>query len=459
MDALSLQEVCQVVAGRWLTPPSDTLIKAVCTDSKHMQGESIFVALKGEKFDGHRFLNQAAQGGAVAALVQEEPGPTQASVGAMALIGVPDTRAALGKLAHLVRQKFRGKVVAVAGSNGKTSTKHLIHAALGSSLRGTISPKSYNNDIGVPLTIFPADASQDYLVLEMGTNHPGEIRTLTHMAKPDAVVLTNASAEHLEFLGDLAGVRRENASIIEGLNPTGLLAVNGDDPELIEAVCAFKGTWTSFGFGGHNNLFATHIRVEDQGTRFRLNGQSEVFVPLLGKHTAINALAAIAVGRWMGLSQAKILSGLAHSSGPEMRLQLHRMGAVRLLNDAYNANPASMKAALETLRELPTQGRRIAVVGDMRELGESGPRCHEEVGEFAAGCNLDQLICIGPQAQLIAGVARRLGMAAERITMFPDAQAAAQALPPRLADGDLVLLKASRTMHLEVVADAIRKKF
>lgn len=255
----------------------------------------------------------------------------------------------MGRLARFVRQQLSSKVVGVAGSNGKTSTKNLIHSALAGRLRGTISPKSFNNDIGVPLAIFPADPGHDYLVLEMGTNHPGEIQALTDIALPDIAVITNCGPEHLEFLGDLRGVRRENASVINGLNPKGLLIINGDDPDLIEATSAYPGKRLTFGFKPTNDLFAADVECNQTGVRFRLNGgRKQVFVPLLGRHTAANALAAIAVARRLGLSEDEVIDNLSRARGAEMRLQLEHANGVTVLNDAYNANPASMKAALET---------------------------------------------------------------------------------------------------------------
>jgi UDP-N-acetylmuramoyl-tripeptide--D-alanyl-D-alanine ligase len=283
-----------------------------------------------------------------------------------------------------VRQEFRGQVIAVAGSNGKTGTKHLIHSALRETLRGSMSPKSFNNDIGVPLAIFPADTSDDYLILELGTNHPGEIRNLTHIALPDIAIVTNCSAEHLEGLGNLDGVRRENASLIEGLKPDGTLIINGDDPALTEAVSAFHGDRVTFGFSKTNDLWASDAVCSWNGTRFTSGPAGvEVFVPLLGSHIAVNALAAVAVARRMGLSDGQIVRNLAKSTGPEMRLQPIEGGGVRILNDAYNANPASMKAAIQTLTSLPAAGRRIAVLGDIANW-ERPPR---SVIAKSAGCS------------------------------------------------------------------------
>jgi UDP-N-acetylmuramoyl-tripeptide--D-alanyl-D-alanine ligase len=393
---LTLQDVRRAVGGKSTRPlPAiGPVVTAVCTDTRQMQGESLFVALKGDQFDGHAFLERAAAAGAIAAVVSEVP---QAPPEGMRLVVVPDTRIALGKLAKTVRMGLRSKVIAVAGSNGKTSTKHLIDAVLRTKLKGSFSPKSFNNDIGVPLTIFPADDRQDYLVLELGTNHPGEIANLTKIAQPDIAVITNCGEEHLEFLGDVAGVRRENASVIEGLNPKGLLIVNGDDPELLAAVGDYKGKRITFGFNQTNDLFATDIQCDAAGTRFKLNGRTPIFVPLLGRHTAANALAAIAVGKRLRLGDEEIAAGLAVAQGPEMRLQLQQIGGITLLNDAYNANPPSMKAALETLKSLEPKGRRIAILGDMRELGPAGESLHRDVGTWAAAAGLDWLACVGPQ--------------------------------------------------------------
>ncbi len=455
MKPLSIQQLRQAIGGKALTPIPATAppVTAVCTDTRRMEPGCVFVAISGERFDAHAFLPDAAKGGAVAAVVQEEPAQKLPN---LYLIQVENTRAALGKLATLVRTQMRAKVIAVAGSNGKTSTKYLIDSVLSAKLRGSMSPKSFNNDIGVPLTILPADPTQDYLVLEIGTNHPGEIKALADMALPDIAVITNCGAEHLEFLGDLMGVRRENAAMISGLNPKGLIVVNGDDPELLAAVSPYQGKRITFGFETGNDLFATEVQCDSTGTRFLLNDRAEVFVPMLGRHTACNALAAIGVARAMRLSEQEIVAALAQAQGPDMRLQLQELdGGVTLLNDAYNANPNSMRAALETAAGLRPRGRRLAVLGDMRELGSSSERYHKEIGEFAAHCGFDLLACVGPQAVIIADSAERSGMPTGAICRFADAAAAAHEVPQWLREGDLVLLKASRSIHLEQVAQAI----
>jgi UDP-N-acetylmuramoyl-tripeptide--D-alanyl-D-alanine ligase len=428
------------------------IITAVCTDSRRIEPNSLFFALRGDKFDGHAFCGPVADKGAIAAVVDQAPHNAPES---LQLIQVSDTRKALGKLGQFVRMQFTGRVVAVAGSNGKTGTKHLIDAALHDTLRGSISPKSFNNDIGVPVTIFAAKADDDYLVLEIGTNHHGEIAPLAAIAAPDIAVITNCSEEHLEGLTDLDGVRRENARMIDGLSPSGLLVVNGDDPLLLDAVGHWRGMRVTFGFSESNDLWAGNVRCGLSGTQFTLNGGAEAFVPLLGRHTAANCLAAVAVGRAMGVCDEAILAGLSQASGPEMRLQLKTIGGITVVNDAYNANPASMRAALETLRSLRTNGRRVAVLGEMRELGLWAEQYHREIGRLAATCGLDGLVCVGACAGWIAEEAVAAGMPHQVVSHYTDAAAAGEAVSRWIREGDLILLKASRAVGLETITKSI----
>ncbi len=460
MQSLTLQEIKKWTEGKSLThiTKDAPVAQAVCSDSRHLSSGCLFIAIKGERYNAHKYLSEAASKGAIAALVEEPPAEPLSNVH---LIQVQNTRKAMGKLARYVRGKLRATVIAVGGSNGKTTTKFLIDAALNGTKKGSMSPKSFNNDIGVPLTIFAADPSQDYLVLEIGTNHPGEVQALTQIAAPDIAVITNIGAEHLEGFGDLMGVRNEEASIITGLNPQGLLVVNGDDAQLLEAVAPYPGKHITFGFDESNDLFPTDIRCDSHGTRFCLNGSNnrEVFVPMLGRHSACNALAAIAVARRLGLQEEQIVDALALAQGPDMRLQMTEACGVSILNDAYNANPHSMKAALDTLETLAGSGRRrVAVLGDMLELGESTARYHRELGQYAAGKHIDELVCVGERSLQTAEAARAAGLDADRIMHCVDAASAAAVVPDMLQPGDLVLIKASRGIQLEAVAAAIMAK-
>ena len=433
-------------------PPGETLITSLCTDSRKIEPGCLFIAIRGETNDGHDYLLEAASKGAAAALVDHEPNDRQSN---LHYLLVNDTRRALGQLAQTIRRDLSATVIGVAGSNGKTGTKRLIDAALRTTLAGSISPKSFNNDIGVPLTIFAAHPTHDYLVVEIGTNHHGEIARLAKIAAPDIGVITNCSAEHLEGLTDLDGVRRENANLILGMSPEGLLIVNGDDPALLDATSHYKGSRITFGFSRYNHIFAAEVICCTDGTQFKLNGETEVFVPLLGRHTAANALAAIAVGRRLGIADDRLIAGLATATGPEMRLQLSEIDGISILNDAYNANPASMRAALETLRDLPANGRRIAILGEMRELGEWTEIYHREIGHIAANCCLDALICVGRSAGWIAESALTAGMNPDCVTYYPDAATASAGVCRWLSSGDILLFKASRAIGLEKIAKDI----
>jgi UDP-N-acetylmuramoyl-tripeptide--D-alanyl-D-alanine ligase len=463
MKELTLQQIRHAVAGLALTsaPEKSLLISAVGTDTRAMPPASLFIALRGPNFDGHDYLQQAAAAGAVAAMVEHPPTHSPVTpVPNLHLIGVKDTLAAMGRLATFVRKQLRAKVIAVAGSNGKTGTKNLIAAAIGPRLRGYVSPKSFNNAIGVPLTIFAADPASDYLVVEIGTNHPGEIRQLTKIAQPDIAVITNCGAEHLQGLGDPAGVRRENATVLEGLTPGGCLLVFGDDPDLTAALAGYRGRRLTFGLSRSNDLFAADVTPARDGIRFRLNdSRHEVFVPMLGRHNALNALAAIGVARLLKLDETSIIANISHAKAPPMRLELTQHGDVALLNDAYNANPDSTRAALQTLSELRATKRRVAVLGDMLELGPAASRYHQEIGQLAAQLAkqrlLDHLLCVGTFADTIADAAIAAGLPKSALRRYPDAAAAAQNLNQWLAPGDLVLLKASRAVRLEIIATAI----
>ena len=267
MGPLSTEEICFATSGRLIGGP--TTVRSVATDTREIAAGCLFVALAGGQFDGHDFLARAAAGGAAAAVVQKVP--TEIPAG-LSLIVVDDTRRALGHLGSFVRRRFDGTVIAVAGSNGKTGTKHLIHSALSAGLTGSMSPKSFNNDIGVPVTLLAANPGDDFVVIEIGTNHPGEVAHLSRMAEPDVAVVVSIGAEHLEFLGDLDGVRRENADVVAGLRPDGLLVTTGDDAAFLKSLSGYAEDVVKFGFDPGNDVVVTGVTPRDNGTEFRLDG-------------------------------------------------------------------------------------------------------------------------------------------------------------------------------------------
>lgn len=448
MRPIPADSLAALAHGRLVADGAVPTVTSITSDNRYAKAGAAFVALRGETHDGHAFAADAIARGAAVAIVEHE----QPSVPAQ--IVVADTRQALRDLGAALRGQFdRCRVVGVAGSNGKTSTKHLIAAALGSTLRGTASPKSFNNDIGVPLTIFDADPSQDFCVLELGTNHHGEIRTLAHIARPDVCVITNCTAEHLEGLTDLDGVRSENASVTEGMTDAGTLIVLGDDPLLLAAVAGYRGRLVRFGFDVGNDLVARDVRVEEAGTRFTLDGR-EIRLPMIGRHNALNALAAIAVARAFGVPDDDAIRGLSASSKPEMRMDRRASpGGVVVLDDAYNANPASMRGAIETLLALTpsADGRRIAVLGEMREMGEHSERLHRELGALVAshGAAIDRLICVGPMSRWTAEAA---GGDVERFDTSADA---AERVSLLARPGDVVLVKGSRGVRMERVVERL----
>ncbi len=456
MEARSLEYVAAACAGRLVGGCRATVVLRVCTDSRQVQRGDVFFALAGERFDGHDFLPAVAHT-AVAVVVRHDR--TIADLGGCARILVDDTRAALGRLGARYRAEFNLPVVAVAGSNGKTTTKELIASVLGQGRNTLKSDASFNNEIGVPLTLLRLDQQHQAAVLELGTNHPGELAPLARMIQPKYGVITCIGREHLEFFGDLAGVANEEGSLAELLPPSGKLFLNGDDEWSGPIAARSKCPVVRVGMGDKNHWRALEVRPEPEGLAFHVQGPRAELVGdyrlgLLGRHQAVNALFAIALAAELGLGRAEITRGLAACKPPKMRLQFWESNGIRVLDDAYNANADSMRAALQTFQDLPFQGRRVAVLGDMAELGPHSQAAHEEVGRRAAELGVDQLFAVGKMAPFMAQGARSAGL--NRVLEFIEVEAAAAAIRQFVRGGDLVLLKASRASRLERIADVLR---
>ncbi len=457
MNVFSTNDIRQATRGRWLSSGADVGVEGITIDSRTAEPGFLFVAIRGENHDGHYYLPQAAQAGAVCAIVDRNV-PLDESIARLyggGLIGVDDTVRALGDLAAAYRQHLTATVIAVTGSNGKTTVKRMIHHILSKKMVGKASPKSFNNAIGVPLTLLAVDTRDDYAICEIGTNAPGEILGLARIVRPDVAVITQVSQAHLEGLGHLDRIAIEKASLLAPLEASGMAIVRGDNDALDRALTAYDCRMIRFGEGEECELRVTDYQPTESGQRFELNGRLWVDMPLLGRHNACNALAAIAVAQRLGFDQEAAAASLADFTGVEMRLEPIDIGPVRVINDAYNANPASMQAAWQVVCDLPAQ-RRVLVLGDMRELGGQALVLHRELGERIATGPIDLVVGVGELGRVIAEAAGAAGIAAE---CFDSTDAAEKSIATLLTPGDVILLKASRSMGLDRLLTPIRQVF
>jgi len=457
MEVRSLKFIAEACAGEQRRGSPETLVRRVCTDSRQAQSGDLFVALPGERHDAHAFLPDVMRNGVSAALVEGSRAVPEFPEGAV--LAVANTRRALGQIAARYRKDFSLPIIAVGGSNGKTTTKELIASVLRQKLNTLWSEASFNNDIGVPLTLLRLENSHQAAILEVGTNHPGEIAPLMKMIQPQFGVITNIGREHLEFFGDMNGVVQEEGALAEGLPTDGKLFINGDGEWTEKIIPRTSAKIVRIGLNENNDWRATRVRPDKTGVAFTVQGANADFageyrVNLLGRHQVVNALFALALGAELGLSRAEIERGLAECQPPKMRLQLWEFNGVRVLDDAYNANADSVIAALQTLQDFPCKGRRVAVLGDMAELGAHAEAAHLEVGRRAAELGVEQLFTVGTLAALIARGAQEAGL--NRVLGFQDVEPAAEAVKKFLKPGDVLLLKASRSSRLERIAELLR---
>jgi UDP-N-acetylmuramoyl-tripeptide--D-alanyl-D-alanine ligase len=417
----------------------------------------VFFAIEGEKFDGHNFLGEVVAKKVAAVVVQRQKIP--ATLPGCAILAADSPRVSLGKLAAAYRREFDLPVLCVGGSNGKTTTKELLASVLRQSLSTLWSEASFNNDIGVPMTLLRLQKTHQAAVLEVGTNHPGELAPLVKTIGPRYGLITNIWREHLEFFGDLDGVAEEEGWLAELLPKDGALFINGDNERAGKVAARTKARVVRAGFGEKNDWRVARIRLDKGGSTFQIAAPEAEFsgeyrLNLLGRHQVANAALVIAAAAKLGLKYAQISGGLAACPPPKMRMQYWEANGVRVLDDAYNANTDSMIAALETLCDLPLQGRRVAILGDMGELGSHSASAHAEVGRHAARLGVGQLFAVGALAAGTARAARAAGL--KRVIEFADVESAVTAVRKFLKTGDVVLLKASRAARLERIAESLK---
>lgn len=456
MDPLSLRKIAEFAQGSLSAGDAGAMVSKVSTDSRTLQPGDLFVPLRGENFDGHKFVAQAGERGAVGAMVEENW--KGAALKTFALIRVPDTLAAYQNLAANYRRSLPLKVIVITGSNGKTSTKDFVAATLSRGFRVTKTEGNFNNHVGLPQTMLAASASDEIAVWEIGMNHPGEIAALSKLAAPDVGIITNVGLAHIEFMGSREAIAAEKGALAEAVGAEGTVILNADDPysqgitERTRAKVILAGIENGF-------VRATEVTQSSSGCEFTiLEGahRCRAQLPVPGIHMVQNAMLAVAAGRTFGLSLEDCAAGLASSPLTKARLQIKEINGIQFIDDSYNANPDSMKAALRTLVELDADGRRVAVLGQMSELGEESERRHREVGEAAAALGIDELIAVGATGAEMARAAQRAGL--EKCTSVAEAEEAAELLGGTTSPGDLILVKGSRSARMERVLEGFSRR-
>jgi UDP-N-acetylmuramoyl-tripeptide--D-alanyl-D-alanine ligase len=451
--ALGLPEVAGAADAAGIS--GGAAYSSVVTDTRTLSAGSLFVALRGERVDAHEFLGAAAAAGATGAVVERIP---EGAPAGLEYYVVADTLAALGALARHYRRQLRARVVAIVGSNGKTTTKELARAALGGCYRVHATAGNLNNLIGVPLTLLSAPRDAEARVVEVGTNAPGEVARLGAIVEPDAVLVTSIAEEHLEGLGDLEGVLREETSILGALPEDGVALVAEEPAELVERARQLAPRLAVAGLGAAADpgLRGEKVVLDAEGRVGFRWGRQEVRLDFRGRMSARNALLALGLAAEWGVPPEVAVAGLARAEAPALRAEVLRYGELTVIADCYNANPASLEAAVELLASLPRRGGRIAVMGSMRELGPTSAVLHRRVAEVVAAQELDLIVATGDFAEAFAPLAEGLG---ERLLSAEDPLAAYASLSRRLRGGEVVLLKGSRGVALERLLPLLEKDF
>ncbi|MDY6852381.1 MAG: UDP-N-acetylmuramoyl-tripeptide--D-alanyl-D-alanine ligase [Thermodesulfobacteriota bacterium] len=447
---MNLAEAALAVGARSRPGLAEITLSGVSTDTRTIRPGELFVALCGENFDGHGFVKKAFEQGAAAAVIAGEADPVRGRP----CLRVPDTLRALGDLAAWLRQRQPLKVLAVTGSNGKTTTKEMLVKIISRKYKTLATKGNFNNLVGLPLTMFGLRPRHRAAVLEMGMNRPGEIARLTEIARPDVGLVTNIGPAHIEKLGDLRGVARAKGELYAGLKDKAVAVVNQDDPLVTEMAGAFGGEKLTFGFSRQAQVHVRGLRLRGlKGSTFEIvtpSGPAQISFSLLGRHNVANALAAAAGALALGLTTEDIQAGLEDFSPFPGRMNLKRLqGPVYLFDDTYNANPASTKAALRVLAALRGQGRILAVLGDMLELGPAAGPEHTAIGRTAAEMGVDILAAVGNEARALADEAGKTGMPKTKVLWFAEATEAADWLRNEIQPYDRVLVKGSRGMRME----------
>jgi UDP-N-acetylmuramoyl-tripeptide--D-alanyl-D-alanine ligase len=437
---IGLTDIATAISSSITPPPA--AVSGWSVDSRTIRPGDLFFALKGPNHDGHRYVEQAFAGGAVAAVV-DRPVEAQGS-----LLPVEDSLIALQALASWARRRWNGTVVAVTGSAGKTSTKDIIAHLLESFRPAGKTAGNFNNHVGVPLSILLLPDDRDVAVLELGMNHAGEIRELAKIAAPSIGVVTNVGYAHSESFDSIDGVALAKRELIESLPLDGTAVLNADDERVARFREVHDGPVLTYGFSPSADIRALQMERTEAETRFEVDGAGWFVTPLAGRHSVLNILAGMAVARLFGIAPNQLRDAVETLEPGEMRGRRFSHRGITVLDDCYNSNPEAVRAMLETLRDIPAR-RRIAVLGEMLELGRMAGPLHQEIGRVVAACRVDVLVGIRGAARLMADAAVAAGVPSSAAYFFPEPEPAGDQVKELAREGDVILFKGSRGTHVE----------
>ncbi|MFZ5985967.1 MAG: UDP-N-acetylmuramoyl-tripeptide--D-alanyl-D-alanine ligase [Bacillota bacterium] len=455
METLKCEEIVKATGGVLLSGDMDASFDSISTDSRKIKQGDLFIPLIGEKFDGHQYIENSFKEGAKGCLTQKNIEP----LGDKIIIKVQDTSKALRDLASYYRQKFDIPFVGITGSVGKTSTKEMVSSVLSKGFNVLKTQGNFNNEIGVPLTVFGLENSHQAAVVEMGMSGFGEISRLTSIVKPDIAIITNIGLAHIEKLGSKINILKAKMEILEGLNSQGLVILNGDDNLLYGLKGLLKFRTVFYGFEEGLDYQAYNVNsLGEQGSTFEItigNREYKIRVPVPGIHNVYNALAGLAAGIELGIPVGKIVEGIEEFTPEKMRLNIINHNGIKIINDAYNASPQSMEAAINVLKDISGNKRTIAVLGDMLELGDMSYKAHFDVGKFAVARGVDYIAAVGENGRNIAHGAIDAGAEAYKVFQFKDNEEAGKFLKGFVKTDDVLLVKGSRGMKMEEIVNML----
>ena len=457
MEALSVKDLLQATNGNLISGNELDEINNIAIDSRKAKLGDVFIAIIGENLDGHKFMQSALDNGCKT-FIKNRSNSIKFESSDINLIEVDDTTIALGDIAKYYKEKFVIPYIGVTGSVGKTTTKDMIYAAISNNFDTLKNEGNFNNHIGVPLTLFNLNKKHECAIIEMGMSNFNEIEYLANIVNPKIGVISNIGLSHIENLGSQDGILKAKLEITTNFDENNILIVNGDD-EYLSKVCKEDCNYNlkTFGFNSNNDVYCTEYIMSEDSINFKciINGKEEaIFIPTVGKHNIYNAMAAILVGLTLGMELEDIKLGLRGFTASKMRLDIFKKDDLTIINDAYNASPDSMKAALDILGRY--EKRRVAILGDMFEMGEHSEYGHRLVGESSIN-NVDVLITVGDMSKFIGDEAKKLGLDNNNIHHFENKELAIESLNNLINKDDVVLVKASRGMKLEQIVEYLSK--